>query len=474
MGNKTNTKNQKQESIGQKNLKEYEANLRKLKSTQKTYKIPIIEGSNNCSIKEVYEFLGILSLSKTATIRKAKKKKETEKLFAIKSFELSLKDDIYLEKLIHEVGTLIKISHPNLVNFVETYYDSQYFHIVMDYFEGLPLKEFLKKYKVKPEKIGKIAFQLFKVVAYLQTNGISNVKLYANNVCLDTNLKLTLTGFGSVITDDEELKIYNIKFISPEEILGKPSQKSTVWKIGVILYLIAYGQLPFFGKTVKEVKYAILKEEAYAYEDDVNWKLINLCLVKNPEERLTIEDALEMLGSGKDRDDKLTFEALERIKDYNKEPVFKKIVYEHILKNVPQDDLLELTKIFNSIDLDNQGTISKEELRSAFKNNKIDISEERLIKIMELFDNDGNDEIDYKEFLLAGLKDYVTIDNELLGEVFDTFDSENDGFISVGDLEKMMLRGGKQVVDGKALKKILLEISDTEKVSKEQFIKLFK
>lgn len=474
MGNKNEINKEEQESVGQKNLKDYETRLRKKHPTGKAFEIDTIDGSIQENIKEYYEFLEIISSSKYSTVRKAKKKDGSKKLFAIKSFPMYNSDESYISKLIAEVGILIKICHPNVVDFIETYYDKQYFHIVMQYVDCMPIQDFLAKYKIRPEKVQKVASQLFKVVSYLQTQKLDLFKLTANNVCLNKNLDLTVTGFGSVLTEDNEINSYRMHYLSPEELKGKKTNKTIVWTVGVILYYLAYEKLPFSGKTDKEVYTQILENNPKAHESDVNWKLISLCLAKDPEDRLSLEDAQSMLKSTKRLSDNSTVMALERIKNYSKEPVFKKIVFEHILRNVPQDDLLQLTKVFNTIDLDNKGTISKDELKVAFKINKIQISEERLNKLIEVFDNDGDNEIDYKEFLLAGLKDYVEINDALLMEVFDAFDCDGKGVISCEDLSKMLLKGGKQVVDEGSLKKILEEISDTAEISKEQFIKLFK
>ncbi|CAN0219366.1 unnamed protein product, partial [Phaeothamnion confervicola] len=112
----------------------------------------------------------------------------------------------------------------------------------------------------------------------------------------------------------------------------------------------------------------------------------------------------------------------------------KKVALNIIARNLHEDDIGHLRKIFQSIDLDGNGVITAEEFQQVVASEGMLEMQKEVFELMKGIDMDGNQMLDYNEFLAATLEKAVFLRSAYLRTAFDHFDTNSKGFINVDDL----------------------------------------
>jgi calcium-dependent protein kinase len=176
------------------------------------------------------------------------------------------KQNINLEKKAEieaEIECLRKLDHPNIVKYYETYENDKYFYIVMEYCSGGELftriTEITKRDGHFCEKeSAKIVFKILKAIAHCHANNIAHRDLKPENIMLtDNNNELKIIDFGVAKKSKQISELETIVgtpyYLAPEVLQGDYGYECDCWSIGVILYVLLSGYLPFMGINAKEV-----------------------------------------------------------------------------------------------------------------------------------------------------------------------------------------------------------------------------
>ena len=102
----------------------------------------------------------------------------------------------------------------------------------------------------------------------------------------------------------------------------------------------------------------------------------------------------------------------------------------------------DLNNIFRALDTDFSGYISEIELKEGLSRVGLDLRHEEIKNLISTIDKAGNGKIDYSEFLMAAIDRKHLLDRELMWMVFQTFDIDNSGYISVSNLTEVLKRAG--------------------------------
>jgi serine/threonine-protein kinase len=135
--------------------------------------------------------------------------------------------------------------------------------LVMRYIEGVPLSDVLKTLDSKARD--RIAFQLMDVVAHLHNHNIVHRDIKPDNIIVRPDGRVALLDYG-IVRQMEQMEtsatvIGTRPYMSPEQVNGKSEQRSDIWAIGVVLYQMYTGRLPFEGNTEMELMEHILHKE---------------------------------------------------------------------------------------------------------------------------------------------------------------------------------------------------------------------
>ena len=172
-----------------------------------------------------------------------------------------------------EVSILNTLDHPNIVKYFETYDDKKYIYLVMEFIEGEQL--FDKIVHQTNQVFGESQAagymrQLISAVFHCHTMGIVHRDIKPENIMITRGNDVKLIDFGlsknSGITHGSMHTIAGTPYyMAPEVLKGSYNEKADMWSLGVLLYTLVSGYLPFQGKNSAEV-FKKIKEGDYSFK----------------------------------------------------------------------------------------------------------------------------------------------------------------------------------------------------------------
>ncbi|SDW01990.1 serine/threonine protein kinase [Marininema mesophilum] len=190
---------------------------------------------------------------------------------AIKVLNESLSNDSeFVRRFSREAQAAASLSHPNVVGVYDVGQENHTHYIVMEYIEGPTLKEYIQQYSpLTAEEIVSIASQICDALAHAHENEIVHRDVKPHNILLGYNGRAKVTDFGiaratssSTITQAGSV-MGSVHYFSPEQARGSMiSAKSDIYSLGVILYEMVTGELPFDGDSAISIAMKHLQEPA--------------------------------------------------------------------------------------------------------------------------------------------------------------------------------------------------------------------
>jgi serine/threonine-protein kinase len=176
-------------------------------------------------------------------------------------------DDEEVERFRHEASTASGLHHPHIVGVYESGGWTGGPYIVMEYVAGRSLRALIREASpLVPARAIDLIAQLLHAVRYIHARGIIHRDLKPDNAIVATDGQLKLTDFGIARRYERDMTqtgvvIGTAQYLSPEQIEGEPvSFASDLYSIGVTLYELLTGQVPFNGDTIAAVLRAHVQE----------------------------------------------------------------------------------------------------------------------------------------------------------------------------------------------------------------------
>ncbi|ELK01239.1 MAP/microtubule affinity-regulating kinase 3, partial [Pteropus alecto] len=217
---------------------------------------------------------------------------------AIKIIDKTQLNPTSLQKLFREVRIMKILNHPNIVKLFEVIETDKTLYLIMEYASGGEVFDYLVAHGRMKEKEARAKFrQIVSAVQYCHQKRIVHRDLKAENLLLDAdmNIKIADFGFSNEFTVGSKLDTFcgSPPYAAPELFQGKKydGPEVDVWSLGVILYTLVSGSLPFDGQNLKELRERVLRGKYripfYMSTDCEN--LLKRFLVLNPIKRGTLE-----------------------------------------------------------------------------------------------------------------------------------------------------------------------------------------
>lgn len=227
---------------------------------------------------------------------------------AIKVMNESLSNDSeFIRRFSREAQAAASLSHPNVVNVYDVGREGHIHYIVMEYVEGPTLKEYIQENgPLPPEDAVDIASQICDALAHAHDNQIVHRDIKPHNILLGSNGRVKVTDFGiaraatsSTITQTGSV-MGSVHYFSPEQARGGViGEKSDLYSLGVVMYEMVTGELPFDGDSAIGIALKHLQEPVVEprklrpdLPDSLN-QVILKALEKDPERRFA--SAREMM-----------------------------------------------------------------------------------------------------------------------------------------------------------------------------------
>ncbi|AGB40855.1 serine/threonine protein kinase [Halobacteroides halobius DSM 5150] len=169
----------------------------------------------------------------------------------------------------HEAKAVASLSHPNIVNIFDIGQEDNLHYIVMEYITGYDLKEVLKKQgRLELDRAVKITKGVCRALIKAHRNNIVHCDIKPHNILLteDDTVKVTDFGIAQAVTDATMAQTSSIlgsaHYLSPEQAEGKKvSTKSDIYSLGIVLYELVTGEVPFGGESSVSIALKHVEEE---------------------------------------------------------------------------------------------------------------------------------------------------------------------------------------------------------------------
>ncbi|XP_073680914.1 serine/threonine-protein kinase MARK2 isoform X8 [Garra rufa] len=225
----------------------------------------------------------------------------TGKEVAVKIIDKTQLNSSSLQKLFREVRIMKLLNHPNIVKLFEVIETEKTLYLVMEYASGGEVFDYLVAHGRMKEKEARAKFrQIVSAVQYCHQKCIVHRDLKAENLLLDAdmNIKIADFGFSNEFTLGNKLDTFcgSPPYAAPELFQGKKydGPEVDVWSLGVILYTLVSGSLPFDGQNLKELRERVLRGKYripfYMSTDCEN--LLKKFLILNPTKRGSLEQQI--------------------------------------------------------------------------------------------------------------------------------------------------------------------------------------
>ena len=159
----------------------------------------------------------------------------------------------FLRRFKNESKAIAVLNHPNIVRVYDVSFAGQVQSIVMEYIDGITLKDYIEhKGVLEPKEALNFTLQILKALAHAHEKGIVHRDIKPHNIMLTKDGAIKVTDFGiarfarSEVRTITDRAIGSVHYISPEQAMGENTdQKTDIYSVGVMLYEMLTGRVPF-------------------------------------------------------------------------------------------------------------------------------------------------------------------------------------------------------------------------------------
>lgn len=248
-------------------------------------------------VAERYEIISKIGAGGMADVYKAKDHK-LNRFVAVKVMKSEFRaDKTFIAKFTREAQAAAGLANPNIVNVFDVGEDNGIYFIVMELVEGITLKEYItKKGKLSVREATSIAIQVCMGLEAAHAQNIVHRDVKPQNIIISTDGKVKVTDFGIARAASSNTISANamgsVHYSSPEQVRGGyADSKSDIYSVGITIYEMVTGRVPFDGDTTVSIAIKHLQDEMEApsnFAPDLPHSLEQIilkCTQKSPDRR---------------------------------------------------------------------------------------------------------------------------------------------------------------------------------------------
>lgn len=248
-------------------------------------------------LSDRYEILEKIGAGGMSDVYKAKDH-VLDRYVAVKVLKAEFSEDMnFVAKFRTEAQSAASLEHPNIVNIYDVGSEEGLHYIVMEYIEGIVLKTYIeKKGCLTYKEAVSIAIQIAKGIEAAHNKNIIHRDIKPQNIIISTEGKVKVTDFGiarAASTNTVSADVMgSVHYASPEQARnGFVDGRSDIYSLGIVMYEMVTGRVPFDGDTTVSVALQHLQDEMVSPSEYVKdlpisiEKIIQKCAQKNPDRR---------------------------------------------------------------------------------------------------------------------------------------------------------------------------------------------
>ena len=174
----------------------------------------------------------------------------------------------YRSLFLNEAALVGKLSHPHIVQLLDVSVEESFSYIVMEYVGGKTLAHHTTaEHFLMPEKVVEVIFKVSRALEYMHRHGVIHRDIKPANILVTDDFDVKVADFGiAVLADATRTNLINVgspAFMSPEQLQEQPlTHQTDIYSLGVVLYNLLTGRLPFAGSSYASLIYQIIHHEA--------------------------------------------------------------------------------------------------------------------------------------------------------------------------------------------------------------------
>jgi serine/threonine protein kinase len=174
----------------------------------------------------------------------------------------------YKSMFLNEAALAGKLNHPHITQIYDAVVEDKYSYIVMEYVEGGTLEKFCKPDALlETRDVAEISFKCVRALAFAQTLGLTHRDIKPGNILHSDGTEIKIADFGAAINRvSDRTVITNVgspAYMAPELVTGQAqaSHLTDIYALGVVMYYMLSGKLPFAGANTMSVIYQIVNTD---------------------------------------------------------------------------------------------------------------------------------------------------------------------------------------------------------------------
>ena len=370
------------------------------------------------------------------------------------------------DTLDREIQALFKLDHPYIARLFEVFEDSESVHLVTEHCSGGGLFEaIVAKGKFPEQEAAGLMYKILLAVNHLHHLNVVHRDLKPENFMFEdtsptADLKLVDFGlsnklFARIDHLEQKTIVGTPDYMAPETAQGGHGPMCDLWSVGVIMYAMLSGQLPFTAETPADTlerartgTYSV-SSETWQRTSPQAKDLIGKLLVVNPRGRLTAAAALkhEWLSHAPLRLP-ISLHLLDAIRNYHPKSRFQAETHKVIAKFVNLVHNRDVKSTFLSLNKDNSGYLSSDEVRDGLREVGHTPAASEIEEILRNVNFKQDGRISYSDFLASIMIPRALLDDDMLWCAFVFFDVDNTGVISEINVQEALQRVARSVSQG--------------------------
>jgi len=382
------------------------------------------------------------------------KSRTTGEKYAVKPFKLSGIKKEKRAELESECEIFLGMDHPHVARLTDVYEHRDVLNLVMECMTGGEVfQRVLKEKRFTEKNACDTAWQMLLALNYIHHADVVHRDIKLENFLYENegskHLKLIDFGFSKVWNPNTKMQLScgTLSYVAPE-VLGKNyNNKCDMWSLGVTVFILLFGYMPFSGsendqiKNIRHGKYT-KKDREWKKVSPAAQQFIEALLVVNPAERLSAAQALETPWIKKRdstfaRDHEIDQATVDALTSFGQASHFRRATMNMMAWSLTNKERAEVRDAFIEMDTDRSGTISLSEFKKVMLD-KFHVDDDHASAAFAAIDYNHQDEIHYSEFLAAMAGCRIQMHDELIMKTFKRFDVDNSGYITGGNLKTVL------------------------------------